>query len=284
MKKLHKNVYLNVTSDGVNIGCVAGDDALVLIDLPQDPMETAAWRDALRAEFGERQIRAILFTSSDRLNSESLAVVNATAMLHDAAYAHLAPPQEAPAMQMPEPMTMPLIRELGSTPQLTFSQSSSVILGTKQQSFIDIVHQGGYSSDACFVIVRDAGIIFTGDHVAIGQPPLLAQGNFDHWQGVLAGLKKMKQVTMVVPGRGPTGVPATAGDETLEFIKSATIKVKALVRSNRSRSDVGALVPELMASYGKKGAKANGNADAVQRYVRAGLERIYDDLKTGATL
>src|SRR5512139_3884738 len=102
MKKLHKNVYLNVTSDGVNIGCIAGDDALVLIDLPQDPMETSAWRDALRAEFGDRPIRAILYTSSDRLNSESLAVINATAMLHDSAYAQMAPPQEAPALQIME--------------------------------------------------------------------------------------------------------------------------------------------------------------------------------------
>lgn len=284
MKKLHKNVYLNVTSDGVNIGCVAGDDALVLIDLPQDPMETSAWREALRAEFGERPIRAILYTSSDRLNSESLAVVNATAMLNDAAYAQMAPPQEAPALQVLEPMSMPLIRELGSTPQLTFSQAASVIVGTKQPTYIDIQHQGGYTSDACFVTVREAGILFAGDHVAIGQPPVLAQGNFEHWQTVLANLKKVKNVTMVVPGRGPTGVPATAGDETLEFIKTATSKVKALVRSNRSRSDVGALVPEMMALYSKKGAKTNGNADAVQRYVRAGLERIYDDLKTGAAL
>jgi glyoxylase-like metal-dependent hydrolase (beta-lactamase superfamily II) len=283
MKKLHKNVYLHVTSDGVNIGCIAGEDALVLIDLPQDPLETSAWRDALRVEFGARPIRAILYTSSDRLNSESLAVVNATAMLHDAAYAQMAPPQEAPALQLLEPMTLPLIRELGSTPQLTFNQSASVVIGTKQPAFIDIVHQGGYSSDACFVIVREAGILFAGDHVAIGQPPVLAQGNFEHWQTVLAGLKKMKHIAMVVPGRGPTSVLATAGEETAEFIKAATSKVKALVRSNRSRSDVGALVPELMSLY-KKGAKTNGNADAVQRYVRAGLERIYDDLKTGAAL
>ena len=227
-----------------DIGCVAGDDALVLIDLPQDPMETSAWRDALRAEFGDRPIRAILYTSSDRLNSESLAVINATAVLHDAAYAQLAQPQESPALQMLEPMTMPLIRELGSTPQLTFNQSSSVIVGSKQPAYIDIMHQGGYSSDACFVIVRDAGIAFVGDHVAIGQPPVLAQGDFEHWQAVLANLKKMKNLTMVVPGRGPASVPATAGDETNEFIKAATSKVKALVRSNRSRSDVGALVPE----------------------------------------
>ncbi len=176
MKKLHKNVYLNITSDGVNIGCVAGDDAIVLIDLPQDPMETSAWRDALRAEFGARPIRAILFTSSDRLNSESLAVINATAMLHDAAYAHMAPPQETPALQLLEPMTMPLIRELGSTPQLTFSKSSTVIVNTKQPIYIDILHQGGYTSDACFVIVRDAGIAFVGDHVAIGQPPRAGSG------------------------------------------------------------------------------------------------------------
>ncbi len=284
MKKLQKNVYLHVTSDSVNIGCVAGDDAIALIDLPQDPVETSAWRDELRAEFGERPIRAILFTSSDRLNSESLAVINATAMLHDAAYAQIAPPPETLTMPLPEPMALPLIRELGSTPQITFNQSASVVIGARQPSFIDIAHQGGYSPDACFVTVRDAGIVFAGDHVAIGQPPLLAQGNFERWPSVLAGLKKVKHMAMVVPGRGPTGVPATAGDETLEFIKAATSKVKALVRSNRSRSDVGALVPELMALYGKRGARVGSNADAVQRYVRAGLERIYDDLKTGATL
>jgi len=287
MKKLTKNVFTHTASDGANIGCVAGDDAIVLIDLPQDPLEASAWRKDLAAELGPKHIRAILFTSSDRLNSEAIAAVNAPTVLHDAAYAQLSTPEESPMMQMLEPMALPPIRELGATPQVTFSNSASIVLGGKQPHFVDVIHYGGYTPDACIVIPRGTGIAFVGDLVAVGQPPLLAQGNFEQWQAVLAALKKNKTITTLVPGRGPVGVPATATDDTTDYIKTAVTRVKALVRANRNRGDVAGLVPDLMSIYGPKGAKGtrhSSNMDAVSRYVRAGLERIYDDLKSGAAV
>lgn len=288
MKKLNKNVYMHTASDGANIGVVVGDDALVCIDLPQDPMEATAWRAQLADEFGGRHIRAIIFTSSDRLNSEAIAAVNAPAMLHDAAYAHVPPSLESPMMQMLEPSMLPPIRELGTTPQLTFSQSASIVVGSKQSQtqFVDVMHYGGYSPDACVVIPRDSGIAFAGDLLAVGQPPLLAQGNFEQWQAVLTALKKNKAIKTVVPGRGSVGTPLAAADDTADYIKTATTRVKALVRANRNRSDVFGLVADLMAIYGPKNSKGGktSNSDAMGRYVRAGLERIYDDLKSGAAV
>lgn len=287
MKRLTKNIFYHTASDGANIGCIAGEDALVCIDLPQDSVEAGEWRNNLTAEFGERPIRAIIFTSSDRLNSEALAVVNAPAMLHDAAYAHIATPEESPMMQMLEPAAMPPIRELGATPQLTFTQSASVIVGTKQPIYVDVMHYGGYAPDACVVTPRGTGVAFVGDLVAVGQPPLLAQGHFEQWLAVLSALKKNKNITTLVPGRGPADAPASITDDTADYIKTATTRVKALVRANRTRSDVAGLVADLMSIYGPKtpkGAKPPANLDAIARYVRAGLERIYDDLKTGAAV
>jgi len=288
MKRLSKNIFYHTASDGANIGVVAGDDALVCIDLPQDPVEATAWRTQLADEFGGRHIRAIIFTSSDRLNSEAIAAVNAPAMLHDGAYAHVPMSLESPMTQMLEPSMLPPIRDLGATPQLTFSQSASIVLGAKHAQFVDVMHYGGYSPDACVVLPRDSGIAFAGDLAAVGQPPLLAQGNFELWQAVLAALKKNKAITMMVPGRGPVVPPVEAADETADYIKTATTRVKALVRANRNRSDVAGLVADLMSIYGPKNGKSGGskpsNTDAISRYVRAGLERIYDDLKSGAAV
>lgn len=291
MKRLTKNIFHQAASDGANIGCIAGDDAIVLIDLPQDPREALAWRDQLTQEFGKKPIRAVIFTSSDRLNSEAIAAVNAPAMLHDAAYAHAhAPtPDESPLMQMLEAPMLPPIRDIGATPQVTFTQSASVVLNanTKHPLFVDVLHYGGYAPDACVVVPRGGGIAFVGDLVAVGQPPLLAQGNFEQWQAVLSALKKNKQITTIVPGRGPVGEPATIANDTVDYIKTATTRVKALVRANRNRSDVAGLVADLMSIYAPKGAKRASqptNMDAASRYVRAGLERIYDDLKSGAAV
>lgn len=280
MKKLQKTIYFHTASDGMNIGCVIGEDGVACIDLPLDPEEARAWRAQI-AEFTDRPIRAVLFTSSDRLTSEALAVVGAPAMLHDSAFAQAAVPAESTVAPPLEPVAIPLIRDLGHTPHVTFSQSASLTLGVKQPTVIDIVHQGGCAPDACFVIPRGSGIAFVGDHVAAGGPPSIAQGKFERWQAVLAALKKNKAITLAVPGRGQPGAPGPMIDETADYIKAATARVKALVRANRSRSDVVALIPDLLARYAPKGSRArsSSNLDSVYRQVRAGLERIYDDLR-----
>lgn len=282
MKKISKNVFYHTTAGGLNVGCIIGEDAVVCIDLPPDPAEARAWRAQI-AEHSDKPIRAIVFTSSDRMNTESLAAVGApTAVVHDAAFAPVVAPVE-PALAQPldVPATLPAQQALDGSPRLTFSDSVSVVLGVKHVHFVDVTFQGGYSPDACFVTLRDSGILFAGDHVAVGQPPNLALGNFERWLAVLAALKKNRTVTTVVPGRGPAGEPAAAVDATLDYIKAATTRVKALMRSSRSRSEVGALVADLMLLYAPKIArsKASPAYEVLAHEMRAGLEHLYDELQ-----
>ncbi|MCS6846675.1 MAG: hypothetical protein RMN52_03045 [Anaerolineae bacterium] len=281
MKKLHKNVFYHTTAGGLNVGCVVGEDAVVCIDLPPDPAEARSWR-AQVAELSDKPIRAVIFTASDRMHVESLAALGApTAVVHDAAFAPVAAPAEL-ALAQPFESPAPLVREFNGVPRLTFSDSLSVVLGVKHVTFVDVTFQGGYSPDACFVTLRDSGIVFVGDHVAVGQPPNLAHGNFERWQTILAALKKNRTITALVPGRGPAGEPAEAVDATLDYIKAATVRVKALVRANRSRSEVSALVPDLMMIYAPKIARSKSSPayEVLAHEMRAGLEHLYDELQT----
>ncbi|PJF47309.1 MAG: hypothetical protein D6709_09280 [Chloroflexi bacterium] len=258
-----------------------GEDAVVCVDLPPDPSEARAWR-AQVAELSDKPIRAVVFTASDRMSAESLAAVGApTAVVHDAALApSVVQAEPAPAQPFESPPSV--ARGCNDAPQLTFSDSISIVLGMKHVTFVDVTFQGGYSPDACFVTVRDSGIVFAGDHVAVGQPPHLAQANLERWLAVLAALKKTRTITTLVPGRGPAGEPAEAVDATLDYIKAATVRVRALARARRSRSEVGALVPDLMMLYAPKIArsKASPAYDVLAHEMRAGLERLYDELQT----
>ncbi len=281
MKKIHKNVFYHATASGLNVGCVIGEDAVICIDLPPDPAEARSWR-AQVAELSDKPIRAVVFTSSDRMSAESLAAVGApTAIVHNAAFAPVAAPAE-PALAQPFESPAPLVRDLNGAPRLTFSDSLSIVLGVKHVTFVDVTFQGGYSPDACFVTLRDSGIVFTGDHVTVGQPPNLAQANLEHWQAILAALKKNRTITTLVPGRGPASEPAEAVDATLDYIKAAAVRVRALVRANRSRSEVSALVPDLMMLYAPKVARSKVSPayEVLVHEMRAGLEHLYDELQT----
>jgi glyoxylase-like metal-dependent hydrolase (beta-lactamase superfamily II) len=282
MKKLHKSIYCHTTADGMNVGCVIGEDGVVCIDLPLDPEETRGWRAQI-AEFTDKPVRAVMFTTSDRMNSGSLAVVKSPAILHEAAFAQLYATAEPPSDPPGEPQPPAPVREPGAGPEVTFSSAATFVLGTRHPSFVDAVHRGGYSPDASFVIPRDSGVVFVGNHVVVGHPPDLSQGDFDRWQTILTTLRRNRHVATVVPGWGAPG-NTTIVDETLDYIKVATARVKALVRANRARSDVAALIPELLMLYTTKSSKGSARQDVLVQHMRAGLERIYDNLKADAAV
>jgi glyoxylase-like metal-dependent hydrolase (beta-lactamase superfamily II) len=278
MKKIQKNIYLYVTQTGINVGCILADDGVVLIDLPAHAAEVQALRAAV-GELTKERIRGVVFTAPDRTTSEAVAAVNAPIVVHEAAMAHLRIPTEV----MP---SYDAYSGLGSyepdfLPEMTFTDACTVTLGQKQPVFVDVQYVGGYAPGAAYVTVRDSGVLFVGEHAAIGQPAALAYGDFGKWSDALNTLKKNKKPTMLVPGRGPIG-DVTSVSETLDYIKTAQSRVKELVRRNKSRGELATLVPDILAAYALKpgkNAKLPFDVTSITQIVRAGLERIYDDLK-----
>jgi glyoxylase-like metal-dependent hydrolase (beta-lactamase superfamily II) len=285
MKKVHDNVFYHAAADGLNVGCVIGEDAIVCIDLPFDAEEARNWRKQI-SELSRLPIRAVVFTASDRMSNEAVDAFNPPVIVtHSSTLAPVVVPEEPTSLLFYDvlPVNLPT-SGLESKPRIALSDALSIVLEGKHTLFIDITFQGGYSPDACFVTIRDSGIVFTGDHVAVDQPPNLTMGQFDRWLEVLTELKKNRLVSVVVPGRGPASECAKAAEATMDFIKTAMTRVKALLRAQRPPSELGALVPELMAKYAPQAARNPDSPEyaLLSREMRAGLEHLYDTLRQGA--
>ncbi len=286
MKKLQKNIYYHTTSDGMNLGCVIGDDGPVSIDLPLTPEETLDWRAQI-GKLSDKPLRAVLFTSADRVSSEALAALAAhpgplsiPSIIHDAGFAQLYAALEASQPRSPEPLTPAQLRERAVLPDITFTDSTTLVVGSTNPLFLDIKHVGGYSPGSAIVVVRDAGIVFAGDLITSREPPSLTRGNLDQWSATLTEFKRSLKTATIVPGRGPVA-DVEAISETLAWLKAARSAVQKLVRGRKTRADVSAIVPELMALYAiKPGKPRRGGADTslVERRVLLSLEYLFDQL------
>ncbi len=287
MKKIQKNVYMQVTGSGHNIGCVVGEEGVVSIDLPFTPQEALSWRSQI-AEVTDKPLCAVIFTASDRVNSDVLGSINLPSIIHESALTQIPSLVDGTSSygHSGDAMSAAMVRDYGPQPEVTYSDKMTYSMSVRHPIHVDVQYIGGYGPGSAFVSVRDTGVIFTGDHVTVGQPPQLSYGDFARWNDALAALKKNKKVTTLIPGHGPVG-DSNSVNEVLEYIKLATTRVKMLVRSNKSRADVLSIIPDVLAMYALKLGKTNRQTvdiDHISRIVRGGLERIYDDLKQEGAL
>jgi glyoxylase-like metal-dependent hydrolase (beta-lactamase superfamily II) len=282
MKKLSKNIYYHTTRDGFNIGCIIGDDGIIGIDLPMSAEETRAWGAQL-AELSSAPLRAVIYTSADRVSFEAIESMNTPVVIHEAARSQLYTPIEVASLNPFDASVTMIAPAQNKLPEMSFLESTTLVIGgDKHTYYVDVTHEGGHSNGSVFVALRDSGIVFTGEHVATAQPALIAAGNFDRWNEILNGVKKNKKITTLVPGRGAPGGPAIVG-ETLDYIKLATTKIKAHIKAKRARNEVTLLIPEILKHFDlndKTAVKLSLNLDIVRLNIRAGLERLFDDLRT----
>ena len=287
MKKLHKNVYAHTTTDGLNIGCVIGDDGAVSIDLPLTPDEALQWQAQIK-ELTPKPLRAIIFTSSERVNSDALkslapnlGAFSLPAIIQDAGFSRLYAALEAAQPRMLEPLSPVQLRERAVLPDLTFSDAATFTLGLEEPVRIDITNAGGYAPGCSLVTIRDTGVVFTGELVTSREPPSLATANVDQWVAVLTGLRRNRKVKVIVPGRGPTGDTSTVA-ETLDYIKAAYAGVKKMVRLHRPREGASALTTELLEMYVPVSGKAWLDPDIIAQRIQSSLEHLYDELTVQA--
>ena len=287
MKKLQKSIYYHTASDGMNLGCVIGDDGVISIDLPMTGDEAQAWRAQIM-ELTDRPLRAVLFTSADRVSSEALAAIaprpgplSIPSVIHDAGFGQLYAALEASQPRALEPLTPAQLRERAVLPDATFTEATTMVVGSAPPVFVDIAFVGGYSSGSATVTVRDTGVVFVGDLITSREPPSLLHCNLDQWSNALAELKRNRKLTTIIPGRGPVG-DGEAINETQAYLKAARSAVQKLVRGRKTKADVASIVPDLLALYAIKPGKSRraGGVDggAVERRVLLSLEHLFDQL------
>jgi len=283
MRKIHENIYVHTTSDGYNVGCVVHKDGIVSIDLPLGVDEALQWRSELQ-QLSPRSLRTIIFTSADRVNSETLKALapnlgafGLPAIIHDAGFNQLYAALEASQPRMLEPLSPVQLRERAVLPDMTYSDSATFTLGLEDPIRIDISSANSFSPGSSIVVVRDTGVIFTGWMVAGNEPPALQRANLDAWLISLAVLRRNRKLKTVVPASGPVGDTALIA-RTQAYLKAVQAGVRKLARSRKPRENLDHLAADLLDAFTPR----SGNADVLQRGVVASLERLYDDLTAQA--
>ncbi|MCL4504488.1 MAG: hypothetical protein M1434_13140 [Chloroflexi bacterium] len=277
MRKLNENIYVQSTSDGLNVGCVVDKDGAVSIDLPLNVDEALQWHAQIR-RLAPKPLRAIIFTSAERVNSDALKALapnlgafGLPAIIHDAGFNQLYAALEASQPRMLEPLSPVQLRERAVLPDMTYSDSATFTLGLENPVRIDITSAANYSPGSSIVLIRDTGVAFVGSLVAGNEPPFLHNANLEAWQSLLANLRRNRKIKVIVAASGPVGDMALVA-RTQAYLKAAQSGIHKLVRAHKPRESLSALAADLVELFGS----FTGSYDVVVRRVQSGLEYIYD--------
>jgi glyoxylase-like metal-dependent hydrolase (beta-lactamase superfamily II) len=278
MEQIASNVYIENDIHFVTVGAILTADGWIGIDTPPVPNEALAWRQAL-LEISPVPFRYIVNTDHYRDRIIGNAWFSAPVVAHQ---------ESARILQEMEPGVISQAAvELGFgdgeramlsgiklvPPQIAFSDSLHLVGDSYD---IELVSKPSASLGSLWVILKKQKIIFAGDSIVVGQHPYIHDGASKSWLDILRLLRLERYDSWnVVSGRN--GLIDRADTAPLsDYLRTARRRMTSICRADRSRSEIGQLVPEFMELF----PYLADDREQVQRRVKAGLEAIYEELRS----
>ena len=280
MNKIASNVYGSTEYPGVNVGFIVMPSGVIAIDAPTLPQDARAWRQQIM-EITDDPILYIVLTDGhpDRLLSAALleAPIVATRAAYDRAFAYTdgfwRGVVEGWVRRYPEAADE-LMGTRGTLPEIMFTTDLTLRKGGMD---VTITRVAGAAPGSAWLRLPEQDVLFAGDTIVVGSPPIMAAApDTKSWLNTLTSLRRTRFVeTIIVPGRGP--VCDQTGTRLLsDYIVRARRRVRSLLALGQARADMATLVPEMMALY----PVSNDESEFAQRYVKAGLDRLYEELRS----
>jgi glyoxylase-like metal-dependent hydrolase (beta-lactamase superfamily II) len=278
MHKLAGNIYVETAFSGVTVGAIVTKAGIVVVDTPTRPTDARAWREKLHA-LSPKPVLYVINTDQHRDRVLGNQWFDAPVIAHEWAGERMRLyPELIKSTGFDVAVDYELMRELAGVrvqpPQITFSEEISLMKGERE---IIVRHMPAQSRGAAWVLVPDAGVVFTGDSVVLDVHPRFADADLDKWMLSLEELSKAKYpAKTIVPGRGkPTDKDGVKF--THDYLKSARKRLDTLTKAGRTRADAATVAAELLKQFPVPDAQR----DLVARRVRSDAERWYDARKGG---
>jgi len=279
VQELAPGIFVETGFRRINVGAILTEEGWVLIDTPPYPDDARCWRDTL-ADIEDRPVLAIILTDChrDRLLGNSwfdapviVAQDETVAYMRNLPAAFLETSVDALTSDLPERSTFSGVRI--QLPTVGFSHRMQLRYGSR---VIPLVAMPGPTAGNLWVHLPEQRILFAGDSIIVGQHPYIASTNTKDWLENLTILRRSRfAADQIVPGRGPV-VDKSATEPISNYLRLARRRVQGLYRAGRPRADTSALVPELLDVF----PCDDGDLERVQRRIKAGLDRIYEEFKT----
>jgi glyoxylase-like metal-dependent hydrolase (beta-lactamase superfamily II) len=280
MEEIADSIYVTTEYEGVNVGAVVEEKGIICIDVPSYPQDASHWASVLR-RLSCYPVQYIVLTDAHGDRILNTRWINAPIVTHQCAAEKL----NGYDKRYPQPLLDNLImrnpeggRELSNSPveQATISFSNDMVL-VKNGYDVILKAAPGPTAGNSYVHIPQAGILFTGDVVVNETHPLLAEAHSQQWLDTLDHLTTtlLPEIETVVPGRGVVGNRG-AVEPVADYIESVRARIAAHLQEKRPRDEVATYVPELLDCF----PLGNLPQEWLQRQVRLGLERVYDEMRT----
>jgi glyoxylase-like metal-dependent hydrolase (beta-lactamase superfamily II) len=227
MQAITDNIYMEDQFPGVTLGVIVRPRGLIQIDAPPSPEDARSWRAALM-NLGGGMERVLVNLDAHPDRTLGARAMDCTVIAHEKTAAIFKTrPTTFKAQGEETGADWESIPGLGSVrwapPEISFGAQMTLHWG---EDPVMLEHHPGPSTGALWMVIPSEKVVFVGDAVTKGQPPFLANANFNAWIEAVNLLQgpAFKGYT-VISGRGGL-VNANAIKNQLDFLKSARDKLE----------------------------------------------------------
>ena len=274
MQEIAPGVYVKTDYEGANVGCILTDVGAIVVDTPLIPADGKAWA----AEVAKITDKVLYVFNTDHHRAHIMGnqYFDAPIIAHEEAWGEISSYKDTfiertKNIFKKQPEIAEQFDEITlRKPEITFTGRLYLKKGGREVHF---VHLGGHTPATSGVWLPDQRILFTGDVVVVGEHPSLGQSVSKEWLAVLTRLRKMS-LNCLVPGHGPLcNVEAT--EPVSDYIRTMRAKVRSQYRSGRTKSESAVVINQMIDYFPYR----PGDKSFVEKRIRAGISRIYDEMK-----
>jgi len=283
MDKLTPNVYVETGYRGSTVGAIITPLGVICVDTPLLPADARHWRAQI-ASITHQPIVYLIYTDGHRDRVLGHQWLGGMIVAHEATWDKMRSYGDALRQQVVEflahhgaPDAAEEIAhhlQLG-LPQLTMSDNSTLTLHTNRPQ-VSVRPVGGANLGSVWVELPDQGVVFAGDLVTLNTHPFMSEASMTVWLDRLAELRDPEYfATKIVPGRG-SGYRRADTQKVSDYLTDMRDSVREMMHERRGRIDVSELMPPFLDRF----PIPIGENERVQRRIKTGLEKVYEEVKT----
>jgi cyclase len=282
MDKLTPQVFVESGYRGCTVGAIVTPLGIVCVDTPLLPADARRWRARL-AELSSRPIVYTIYTDGHRDRVLGQQWLGGLVVAHEATWEKLRSYGDAMRQQAIEFLlhhgTPEAAEELSrhlqlGLPQLTVSNGGALTLHLGKPKIV-VRPVGGATPGSLWVELPDQNVVFAGDVVTQSTHPFMSEANTMVWLERLAELREPNYfATKIVPGRGG-GYKRADTQKAVNYLADMRARARQIMTERRGKFDASEIVPEFLNRF----PIPDDEHERVQRRVRTGLERVYEELK-----
>lgn len=274
LEEIAKNVFVELSYDGANVGCVLTEVGAIVIDTPIIPADAKDW--AHKVSQLTDKVLYVFNTDHHRAHVLGNQFFNAPILAHEAAWKEMANYKDTfidrtKNLFKKRPEVQKQLDEIYIVkPELAFTGRLIMYKGGRELHF---VHLGGHTPATSGLYLPVENILFTGDLVVVNEHPALGQCDSEDWLAKLRWLRR-QEFELIVPGHGPL-CNVEASEPASEYIRALRSKVRSQYKSGRTKAEAAVVISQMIDFFPYR----QGEKSIIEKRIRAGVSRVYDEMK-----